>query len=134
MEWYFVFRFCKIWYFDFPSASVMASTTKEIVWLRWLLADMRVFFSHPAPMNCDNQSSIQIANNLVFMSELSTLRSIIILLVIISSMAPLLCLLFLLPCRLQISLLRRIPSLVFVFWLANSRCLQLPHREFEGRC
>jgi hypothetical protein len=34
-------------------------------------------------------------------SELSTLRSIIILLVIISSMAPLLCLLFLLPCRLQ---------------------------------
>ena len=25
----------------------MASTTKEIVWLRWLLADMRVFFSHP---------------------------------------------------------------------------------------
>ena len=45
LEWYFVFRFCKIWYFDFPSASVMASTTKEIVWLRWLLADMRVFFS-----------------------------------------------------------------------------------------
>jgi len=35
-----------------------------------------------------------------FMSELSTLRSIVILLVIISSMAPLLCLLFLLPCRL----------------------------------
>jgi len=30
-EWYFVFRFCKIWYFDFPSASAMASTTKEIV-------------------------------------------------------------------------------------------------------
>jgi len=22
-EWYFVFRFCKIWYFDFPSASVI---------------------------------------------------------------------------------------------------------------
>ena len=103
MEWYFVFRFCKIWYFDFPSASVMAFTTKEIVWLRWLLADMRVFFSHPTPMNCDNQSSIQIAHNSVFMSELSKLRSIVILLVIISSMAPLLCLLFLLPCRLQIA-------------------------------
>jgi hypothetical protein len=103
LEWYFVFRFCKIWYFDFPSASVMAFTTKEIVWLRWLLADMRVFFSHPTPMNCDNQSSIQIAHNSVFMSELSTLRSIVILLVIISSMTPLLCLLFILPCRLQIA-------------------------------
>jgi len=32
----------------------------------WLLADMRVFFSHPTPMYCDNQSSIQIAHNLVF--------------------------------------------------------------------
>jgi len=66
LEWYFVFRFCKIWYFNFPSASAMASTTKEIVWLRWLLADMRVFFSHPTPMYCDNQSSIQIAHNSVF--------------------------------------------------------------------
>jgi len=115
LEWYFIFRFCKIWYFDFPSASVMAFTTKEIVWLRWLLADMRVFFSHPTPMNYDNQSSIQIIHNSVFMSELSTLRSIVILLIIISSMAPLLCLLFILPCRLQISLPRRIPYLVFVF-------------------
>ena len=32
----------------------MTSTTKEIVWLRWLLADMEVFFSHPTPMYCDN--------------------------------------------------------------------------------
>ena len=45
---------------------VMASTTKEIVWLCWLLADMGVFFSHPTPMYCDNQSSIQIAHNSVF--------------------------------------------------------------------
>jgi len=44
----------------------MASTTKEIVWLRWLLADMGVSFSHPTPMYCDNQSSIQIAHNSVF--------------------------------------------------------------------
>jgi hypothetical protein len=44
----------------------MTSTTKEIVWLRWLLADMRVSFSHPTPMYCDNQSSIQIAHNSVF--------------------------------------------------------------------
>jgi len=33
---------------------VMASTIKEIVWLRWLLVDMRVLFSHPTPMYCDN--------------------------------------------------------------------------------
>jgi hypothetical protein len=33
LEWYFVFRFCKIWYFNFPSAFVTAFTTKEIVWL-----------------------------------------------------------------------------------------------------
>jgi hypothetical protein len=44
----------------------MTSTTKEIVWLRWLLVDMRVFFSHPIPMYCDNQSSIQITHNSVF--------------------------------------------------------------------
>ncbi|KAL5788005.1 hypothetical protein ACOSP7_004954 [Xanthoceras sorbifolium] len=44
----------------------MASTTTEIVWLRWLLADMGVHLSHPTPMFCDNQSSIQIAHNSVF--------------------------------------------------------------------
>jgi len=44
----------------------MTSTTKEIVWLRWLLADMRISFSHPTPMYCDNQSSIQIAHYSVF--------------------------------------------------------------------
>jgi hypothetical protein len=41
----------------------MASTTKKII---WLLADMRVFFSHPTPVYCDNYSSIQIAHNSVF--------------------------------------------------------------------
>jgi hypothetical protein len=40
----------------------MTSTTKEIVWLRWLLADMRVFLSHSTLIYCDNQ----IAHNLVF--------------------------------------------------------------------
>jgi len=44
----------------------MTSTIKKIVWLHWLLADMRVSLSHPAPMYCDNQSSIQIAHNSVF--------------------------------------------------------------------
>jgi len=44
----------------------MTSITKRIVWLRWLLADMRVFFSHPTVMYCDKQSSIQIVHNLIF--------------------------------------------------------------------
>ena len=44
----------------------MASTTKEIVWLRWLLADMGVSFSYPTLMYCDNKSAIQIAHNSVF--------------------------------------------------------------------
>ena len=44
----------------------MISTTKEIIWLRWLLADMEVSLSHLTPMYCDNQSSIQIAHNSVF--------------------------------------------------------------------
>ncbi|KAJ6861083.1 hypothetical protein NC651_037227 [Populus alba x Populus x berolinensis] len=44
----------------------MTSTTKKILWLRWLLTDMRVFFSHPTLMYFYNQSSIQIAHNLIF--------------------------------------------------------------------
>jgi len=99
LEWYFVFRFCKILYFDFSSASAMVSTTKEIIWLWWLLADMRVFFSHPTPMYCDNQSSIQIAHNSVFQANEAHWDRLSSYLSIISSMTPLLCLLFLLPCR-----------------------------------
>jgi len=41
----------------------MSFTTKKIIWLRLLLANMRVSFSHPTPMYCDNQSSIYIAHN-----------------------------------------------------------------------
>jgi len=44
----------------------MTSTTKEIVWLHWLLVDMRVSFSHPTVICCENESSIQIAHNSVF--------------------------------------------------------------------
>jgi len=44
----------------------MTSTIKEIIWLYWLIADMRVSLSHLTPMYCDNQSSIQIAHNLLF--------------------------------------------------------------------
>lgn len=44
----------------------MAVTTCEIVWLRWLLADMGVHISVPTPPHCDNKSAVQIANNSVF--------------------------------------------------------------------
>ena len=44
----------------------MASTTTEIVWLRWLLADMSISFSTPARMHCDNVNAIQFTRNSVF--------------------------------------------------------------------
>ena len=45
----------------------MASTTKEIVWLCWLLAYMGEFLSHPTSMYCENKRAIKyIARNLVF--------------------------------------------------------------------
>nr|GEZ74149.1 uncharacterized mitochondrial protein AtMg00810-like [Tanacetum cinerariifolium] len=39
----------------------MAVTTSEIVWLRWLLADMGVRISLSTPLHCDNRSAIQIS-------------------------------------------------------------------------
>ncbi|XP_019439031.1 PREDICTED: uncharacterized protein LOC109344732 [Lupinus angustifolius] len=44
----------------------MATTTAEIVWLRWLLASLGVDQPEPTPMYCDNKSAIQIAHNSVF--------------------------------------------------------------------
>ncbi|XP_057451895.1 uncharacterized mitochondrial protein AtMg00810-like [Lotus japonicus] len=44
----------------------MASTTAEIVWLRWLLESMGVSLTAPTPMYCDNMSVIQITRNSVF--------------------------------------------------------------------
>ncbi|GJW13119.1 retrovirus-related pol polyprotein from transposon TNT 1-94 [Tanacetum coccineum] len=45
---------------------VMVVTTSEIVWLRWLLADMGVHITSPTPLYCDNRSAIQIACNTGF--------------------------------------------------------------------
>jgi hypothetical protein len=100
---------------------VMTSTTKEIVWLRWLLADMEVSFSHPTPMYCDNQSSIQITHNSVFHERTNHIE-IDCHLTRHHLKHGTIALPFV-PSSLQISLPKRIPSLVFVFWLANSRCL-----------
>lgn len=39
----------------------LATTTAEVIWLRWLLADLGVIISEPTPLFCDNTSAIQIA-------------------------------------------------------------------------
>jgi hypothetical protein len=44
----------------------LADTTTELVWLRWLLADMGGPQTTCSPLYCDNQSAIQIAHNDVF--------------------------------------------------------------------
>ena len=44
----------------------MTSTTTEIVWLRWLIANMDISLSLPTLMYCDNKSAIDIAHNSVF--------------------------------------------------------------------
>ncbi|GKB54522.1 uncharacterized mitochondrial protein-like protein [Tanacetum coccineum] len=43
-----------------------AVTTSEIVWLRWLLADIGICIRHSTLSHCDNRRAIQIARNSVF--------------------------------------------------------------------
>ncbi|XP_038975142.1 uncharacterized mitochondrial protein AtMg00810-like [Phoenix dactylifera] len=44
----------------------LASATYEVLWLKYLLADMKIDHSVPALLFCDNQSALHIAENLVF--------------------------------------------------------------------
>ncbi|KAJ9542625.1 hypothetical protein OSB04_029131 [Centaurea solstitialis] len=44
----------------------MASTVSEVIWVRWLLSELRVDISSPTPLFCDNQAARHIANNPVF--------------------------------------------------------------------
>lgn len=44
----------------------LADTTAEILWLRWLLADLEISQSSSTDIYCDNRSAIQIAHNDVF--------------------------------------------------------------------
>ena len=44
----------------------LADATSELIWLRWLLADMGVTHSGATILHCDNRSAIQIAHNDVF--------------------------------------------------------------------
>jgi len=41
----------------------LATTTAEIVWLRWLLADLGISCDVATPLLCDNTGAIQIAND-----------------------------------------------------------------------
>ena len=44
----------------------LADTTQELLWLRWLLADLGVSSSGATTLFCDNHSALQIAHNDVF--------------------------------------------------------------------
>lgn len=44
----------------------LTNITQKIIWLRWLLTDMGIFFSHSIPLFYDNCSAIQITCNDVF--------------------------------------------------------------------
>jgi hypothetical protein len=43
----------------------LATTTTEIIWLPWLLADLGVSCDTPTPLLCDNTGAIQIGNDTV---------------------------------------------------------------------
>ncbi|XP_026458766.1 uncharacterized protein LOC113359327 [Papaver somniferum] len=44
----------------------LVHTMSELIWLRWLLCDMRVQLSTSTPVYCDNKATIQITHNDVF--------------------------------------------------------------------
>nr|KAJ0199463.1 hypothetical protein LSAT_V11C600302820 [Lactuca sativa] len=48
----------------------MVVVTCEIIWLQWLLADMRVHISSSTPLHYDNKSAIHIAKNSVFHKQM----------------------------------------------------------------
>lgn len=44
----------------------MATTVSEVLWLRWLLHDLKAPQQGATPLYCDNQADRHIANNPVF--------------------------------------------------------------------
>lgn len=56
----------------------MAATTYELVWLSFLLQDLKVTVPLPCTLFCDNKVARQIAPTLVFMNTLDTRRLIVI--------------------------------------------------------
>jgi len=41
----------------------LATTTQEIIWLRWLLQDLGVHIASPTPLHCDSSGALQIATD-----------------------------------------------------------------------
>jgi hypothetical protein len=44
----------------------MTSTANELIWIKWLLEDMKIPYTEPMQMYYDNQAARHIALNLVF--------------------------------------------------------------------
>nr|GFA11426.1 hypothetical protein [Tanacetum cinerariifolium] len=53
----------------------MASTVSEVLWVRWLLSELRIDTSSPTPLFCDNQAARHIANNPSFSRKDQTRRN-----------------------------------------------------------
>ncbi|KAJ9535141.1 hypothetical protein OSB04_un001781 [Centaurea solstitialis] len=53
-------------YYTEAEYRALADTSQELIWLRWLLANMGAPQTSPTPLWCDNNSAIQIAHNDVF--------------------------------------------------------------------
>jgi len=102
----------------------MALTTYEIIWLRWLLANMGVYLKDPTPLHCDNKSVIHIAHNSIFRERTKHIETDChFLLIIIFKLALYLYHLFLWLYRMQIYLLSHTLFYAFVFYLTNSQCI-----------
>ncbi|GKE05209.1 uncharacterized mitochondrial protein-like protein [Tanacetum coccineum] len=111
----------------------MSVTTSEIVWLRWLLADMSVHITSPTLLYCDNHSAIQIAHNTVFHERTKHIE-IDCHFTRHHLQAGTISLSFV-PSSLQIADILTKPhyDMCFRFFLTNSQCSLLQHCEFKGR-
>jgi len=57
----------------------MVHTTCELMWIQSFLSKIGELYNKLMVMGCDNQVVMYVANNLIFMSELSILKSTFIL-------------------------------------------------------
>jgi len=80
---YVVFKLACLLWCGLEHDRAMTSTTCQIIWLRWLLADMSVYLKDFVPLHFDNKSVIHITCNSVFHERTSILKQIVLLLVII---------------------------------------------------